>query len=363
MAELTAGMRNNNPGNIKYVGQPGTTPSVNTDQGDPQAVYASPQAGMNAMYRLLRLKYSGGRRTVRQIIADNGGWTPGNIQAAENIARSAGIGIDDDIGLDDPGKAQRFMRGLLLQEHGDASNQYDDGMLASAITGGGSGAPQGGGGGQFAYRLEGGAARPDAVTGMDPAFRTALMSLYANAPPEVQKELGLTSAFRSHQRQQELWDASDKSGKMVAKPGTSKHESGTAADLLGFGLKGGGNAVSQATRDWVKANAGKYNLAFPMDYEPWHVQLASSPSGATGTATAAAPGAAAAKTDDAGRADLTKLLAGKGDDKKHNWMTALGEGLSGMKGASGVKFAGAPSGRPCRRWPPRIRTSVSTWRR
>jgi hypothetical protein len=40
------------------------------------------------------------------------------------------------------------------------------------------------------------------------------------------------------------------------------------------------------------------------------------------------------------------LLAGKGDDKKHNWMTALGEGLSGMKGGSGVKFAGAPSGGP-----------------
>src|SRR5262245_58345191 len=117
-AVLPAGMRNNNPGNIKYVGQAGTRPSVNTDQGDPQAVFASPEAGMRAAYQLLLKKYRSGKITPRMIIAGQGGWTPGNEQAAANIARSAGIGLDDDINFGDPAAAQRFMRALLLQEHG-----------------------------------------------------------------------------------------------------------------------------------------------------------------------------------------------------------------------------------------------------
>lgn len=132
---LPAGMRNNNPGNIKYVGQAGTTPSVNLDQGDPQAVFSSPEAGMSAMYRLLMKKYSGGKITPNMMIAGQGGWTPGNTQAAANVARYAGIGADDDINLSDPVSAQKFMRALMLQEHGQASLAYTDPMINAAITG------------------------------------------------------------------------------------------------------------------------------------------------------------------------------------------------------------------------------------
>jgi hypothetical protein len=124
------------------------------------------------------------------------------------------------------------------------------------------------------YKLSGGATRADAISGLDPAFNQALIALYNAAPPEVQRELGLTSAYRSIARQQELWNASDKSGKWVAAPGKSKHNFGLAADLTGFGLKEGAGAVSQATKDWVRANAAKYNLAFPMAHEPWHIELA-----------------------------------------------------------------------------------------
>jgi len=124
----------------------------------------------------------------------------------------------------------------------------------------------------FPYRLYGGATRADAISGLDPAFSGALTNLYAAAPPNVQSELGLNSAYRSIERQRELWEASDKSGKMVAAPGRSKHNAGQAADLFGFGL-GGGARVSDATRDWVTQNAGAHGLYFPMDYEPWHIQL------------------------------------------------------------------------------------------
>lgn len=124
------------------------------------------------------------------------------------------------------------------------------------------------------YQLTGGATRPDAISGLNPSFSQALTALYESAPPEVQAELGLSSAYRSPERQRELYEASDKSGKMVAAPGKSKHNHGTAADLSGFGLKGGGSGVSDATKNWVHSNAGRFGLTFPMDYEPWHIQLA-----------------------------------------------------------------------------------------
>lgn len=136
---LPAGMRNNNPGNIKFVGQnvPGIVgPSKNTDEGDPQAVFASPEAGMAAMHSLLLKKYNGGKVTADQIIAGNGGWTPGNHEAAANVARYAGIAPNQDINLNDPEAAAKFMRGLMMQEHGKASSLYPDSMVLAAVGGG-----------------------------------------------------------------------------------------------------------------------------------------------------------------------------------------------------------------------------------
>jgi len=141
-SKLPAGMRNNNPGNIKFAGQRDAVgPSVNTDQGDPQAVYGSPEAGMRAMYNLLLKKYQSGKVTPNQMIAGNMGWTPGNYQAAANAARYAGIGPDDDIRLTDPNSAARFMRGLMRQEHGNSSGLYTDDMIARAV---GGSVPEGG---------------------------------------------------------------------------------------------------------------------------------------------------------------------------------------------------------------------------
>ncbi|MBN9433985.1 MAG: tail fiber domain-containing protein [Bosea sp.] len=138
-ATLPAGMRNNNPGNIKYLptlDYPGIVgPSQNTDQGDPQAVFASPEAGMAAMYSLLDKKYAGGKRTAMDIIAGQGGWTPGNRQAAINVARAAGIGPNDDINFTDPESAAKFMRALITQEHGQAGELYPESMIYSAIGG------------------------------------------------------------------------------------------------------------------------------------------------------------------------------------------------------------------------------------
>jgi hypothetical protein len=187
------------------------------------------------------------------------------------------------------------------------------------------------------YQLYGGATRPDALN-FNAAFAEAMNALYAAAPPEVQSELGLTSGYRSPEVQQALWDKSDKTGHTVARPGRSKHQHGTAADLYGFGL-GDGPSVSQATKDWVHQNAAAHGLAFPMNYEPWHVQLAN------GTAPAAEGTTAGtmASAFDPRAAVLAQL--------EHNpWkaITDVGPKRDGLvgEGSAGGGLAAAPDADP-----------------
>lgn len=126
VSRLPAGLRNNNPGNLKYSGSswqqrnyPGMIgPSKNRDEGTPQIVFASPQAGMDAATKLAGMKYGQGMTTPRSIITAQSGWTPGNVGAATNIARTMGIGLDDDLKLTDPARMQSFMQALVKQEHG-----------------------------------------------------------------------------------------------------------------------------------------------------------------------------------------------------------------------------------------------------
>jgi hypothetical protein len=137
-ANAPAGMRNNNPLNIKFVpglNYPGLVgPSKNTDQGDPQMVFATPQDGWNAAYTLIGKKYGGGKLTPNQIIAGQGGWTPGNTAAAANVARTMGIRPDEDVQFNDPKRAAAFMRALVTQEQGAAGKAYSDAMIEAAVT-------------------------------------------------------------------------------------------------------------------------------------------------------------------------------------------------------------------------------------
>jgi LAS superfamily LD-carboxypeptidase LdcB len=77
--------------------------------------------------------------------------------------------------------------------------------------------------------------------------------------------LNINSGRRSYGEQLALWNAAPEAdrGVMVAQPGTSRHESGIAADVNSDWFQGLANDV-----------LSKYGLEKPMDYEPWHVQLA-----------------------------------------------------------------------------------------
>jgi hypothetical protein len=112
--------RNLNPGNIMWspwAQSHGATQGAGNDQGHLVAVFPNAQAGWNAMGDLLRTKYNGGMRSANALIATPGrGWTPGNYQAAANIARFMGVSPDADLNLNDPGMMMRLQRALATQE-------------------------------------------------------------------------------------------------------------------------------------------------------------------------------------------------------------------------------------------------------
>lgn len=134
---LPAGMRNNNPGNIKFSpaidwqGQVG--PSVNLDQGDPQVVFATPEAGMRALTKNVLYKFDRGATTINQLIAGPGGWTPGYAAGAAGVAAAAGLPADQPINMRDPATLEHVVRGIVTQEQGPSSRQYSDNLIAQGM--------------------------------------------------------------------------------------------------------------------------------------------------------------------------------------------------------------------------------------
>lgn len=111
---------------------------------------------------------------------------------------------------------------------------------------------------------------PEAVDGLDAAFATNLAAMLQDAPPDIREGLQIMSGYRSIERQRQLWEKSDKSGRMVARPGRSYHNHGQAADLMYNGV-----SLARApanVKQWVHENASKYGMYFPMSWEPWHIE-------------------------------------------------------------------------------------------
>ena len=127
----------------------------------------------------------------------------------------------------------------------------------------------------------GGAKRPDSFTGLNPDFSTALSQMLLAAEADLgPNALSITSAYRSPEKQAELYEAALKkygspaaARKWVAPPGGSMHNKGLAVD---FGAAGGGLLRDPNSREaqWLKANATKFGLDVPMSWEPWQVELA-----------------------------------------------------------------------------------------
>ncbi len=122
----------------------------------------------------------------------------------------------------------------------------------------------------LAQYLTGGAAgRPDSLSGMQPAFQSALAEMFAAAPPGA---LAIKSGYRSPELQQQLWTQAlakygspEAARKWVAPPGHSEHGMGNAADL---------SFLTPDAVNWAHEHAPAYGLGFPLSNENWHVELA-----------------------------------------------------------------------------------------
>ena len=120
------------------------------------------------------------------------------------------------------------------------------------------------------YLTGGAAARPDSLSGLDSGFADSLARMYDAAPEDVRGALLISSAYRSPEKQQQLYDqalqkyGSEKAARRwVAPPGRSNHNHGRAADIR-FG--------NDAARTWAHANAANYGLNFPLSNEDWHIE-------------------------------------------------------------------------------------------
>lgn len=142
----------------------------------------------------------------------------------------------------------------------------------------------------------------DHVDGLDKDFATNLSALFEDAPAEIRAGLQVGSGYRSIERQRELWEASDKSGKWVARPGGSQHNHGRAVDIWYNGVRL--DKAPANVRDWVHANAANYGLRFPMSWESWHIEPFNARGGGGGTDGAQGSVAVAARDGVSARATM-----------------------------------------------------------
>lgn len=121
-----------------------------------------------------------------------------------------------------------------------------------------------------------GATREDARN-LDPRFLAMLQQFYGAAPEDIRDDLLIMSAYRSPQRQAEIYNAAvakygspEAARKWAAPPGRSNHNKGLAIDF---------RYATPEAREWAHANLAAHGLALPMSYEPWHVEPAWARSG------------------------------------------------------------------------------------
>ena len=103
-------------------------------------------------------------------------------------------------------------------------------------------------------------------SGMYAPFQSAIDRMIAEAPGKI----SVASGYRTPERQAELWEAAaakypdpEVRDNWVARPGTSSHNYGLAADL---------SYADEEALKWAQENAARYGLNFRMDNEDWHIE-------------------------------------------------------------------------------------------
>lgn len=150
-----------------------------------------------------------------------------------------------------------------------------EGKAGGGASGGGTGTPGGGtgaGAGAGQASAAGGSTEVPAeakkwLTGDVQGLDSELLSKLAQVGQRLGKKLTISSGFRSRQEQEVLYQKYlNGTGNLAAKPGTSNHESGNAADVQVDGQ-------NLASNPQAKRIALELGLHFPVPGEPWHVEL------------------------------------------------------------------------------------------
>lgn len=130
----------------------------------------------------------------------------------------------------------------------------------------------------------------DSKYGFPGKIREEVYKAYVEMEKEARKEglsLEVNSAYRSYQRQVELYsaysniDGQDVADTYSARPGFSDHQSGCAMDILSPGYDFGDFYRSKEA-EWLAANSYKFGfiIRYPLNkeevtgykYEPWHLR-------------------------------------------------------------------------------------------
>lgn len=123
------GIRNNNPGNLNYVGQPGATRE--SGPNGRFAVFQTAEEGLVALARQLRLYAQRGINSVRAIISKFAPPSENNTQAyIESVSKRLGVDANAMLNVNDPRVMQGLMDAIIKVENG--RNPYSTEQLASA---------------------------------------------------------------------------------------------------------------------------------------------------------------------------------------------------------------------------------------
>lgn len=285
------GTRANNPGNLNYAGWEGAVSKFSYT--DPQThgqhtmgVFKTMPEGVAAAYKLLIRNQAKNGKTLQGALkgwAENGYIGP--------LAKSLGIDPNDqyDLSTADPEKVagmleQQFKREGRKGSHTATHEQILAGInlgrgLGAASTGDGKtitggGGSSGGGGASgswddsavdtdfFKSRASGEVSKTE---GINPEFGADLKRATEAAEKATGQKVQFTSLVRDSKKQAELYYnyIHHIGGQgLAAKPGTSLHEKGMAADL-----------AEGPARDYVRAHAVEYGMEL-VPGDPEHVQIA-----------------------------------------------------------------------------------------
>lgn len=102
------------------------------------------------------------------------------------------------------------------------------------------------------------------MSGLNPKFKQAFYTMVGDwVQNNGGSRVNVASAFRTRMEQEALWVKYGRNTKRVARPGTSRHESGFAIDIDRK------SAQSLETTGMFK----KYGFHRPLSNEPWHVEM------------------------------------------------------------------------------------------